>query len=148
MKDGGKPHAVRADVVFVCDVTTGAAHIVGGGPVSMSTARAAARDAFIKAVLHDGVKVDTVVHYGRKKMPEVLRTVLELGDPPNFDGVTCVDCGAEFGIEWDHDDPVANNGPTNRGNLKPRCRHCHDEKTERDRLAGLLDRKITRGPPP
>lgn len=147
----GKGHAVRADVVFVCDVTTGAAHIVGGGPVPMSTVREATRDAFIKAVVHDGVQVDSVVHYGRKKIPAVLRTVLDLGDAPDFNGVDCIDCGRKFGIEWDHADPVANNGPTTRRNLKPRCWDCHHEKTERDRLAGLLDRTVEgrqRGQPP
>jgi hypothetical protein len=148
MKGGGKPHAVRADVVFVCDVTTGTSRIVGGGPVPMSTVRQAVGDAFIKAVLHDGIKVDTVVHYGRKKMPGVLRTVLELGDPPEFDGVTCVDCGRQFHLEWDHDDPVANDGPTCRDNLRPRCWCCHQEKTERDRLAGLLEGKRARAQPP
>jgi len=134
----GKGHSVKADVVFVCDVATGRAHIVGGGPVPMSTVRDAAAGAFIKAVLHDGVKVDTIVHYGRTSLPAHLRTVLELGDPPRFDGVRCVDCGRELGLEVDHRDPVANGGPTCLSNLDPRCRACHDDKTERDRLAGLL----------
>jgi hypothetical protein len=128
-------------------VTTGSAHIVGGAPVPMSTVRAAARDAFMKAVLHDGVKVDTIVHYGRKAPPAHLRTVLELGDPPAFNGATCVDCGREFRMEWDHDDPVANGGPTCRSNFKPRCHACHVQKTERDRDAGLLGPR-GRGQPP
>lgn len=144
---GGKPHAQRADVVFVCDVATGASHIVGGGPVPLSTVREAAKTGFIKAVLHDGVKVDTIVHYGRVAMPALLRTVLELGDVPEFDGVCCVDCGAEFATEWDHRDPVANNGPTALCNYDPRCHPCHKEKTERDRRAGLLSGK-SRGQPP
>ena len=143
----GKGSSLRADVVFVCDVTSGAAHIVGGGPVPMSTVRAAARGAFMKAVLHDGVKVDTIVHYGRKTPPAHLRTVLELGDPPAFNGATCVDCGREFRVEWDHDDPVANGGPTCRSNVKPRCHDCHAVKTERDRDAGLLGPRA-RGQPP
>jgi HNH endonuclease len=138
----GKGHATRADVVFVCDVTTGATHIVGGGPVPAATMREAARHGFIKAVLHDGVQVDTVVHYGRKKAPAIIRTVLELGDAPAFDGVRCVDCGRQFGIELDHIDPVANDGPTCRQNLAPRCGACHDAKTERDRIAGLLQHKV------
>lgn len=143
----GKGSSLRADVVFVCDVTTGDAHIVGGGPVPMSTVRAAAKDAFIKAVTHDGVKVDTIVHYGRKAPPAHLRTVLDLGDPPDFNGVTCVDCGRQFRLEWDHDDPVANGGPTCRSNFKPRCRQCHCAKTERDRLAGLLRAQLIGRPP-
>jgi hypothetical protein len=136
----GKGHVTRADVVFVANVDTGAAHIVGGGPVPMSTVRAVAKGAFVKAVVHDGVKVDTVVHYGRKALPAHLRSVLELGEPPGFEGARCVDCDAQFGLEWDHADPVANGGPTCAANVVPRCRWCHDDKTERDRLAGLLGR--------
>ena len=137
MQGGGKRHAVRADVVYVCNVQTGESHIVGGGPVPESRAREAARDGFVKAVLHDGTKVDTIVHYGRH-IPAELRTVIELGDPPEFDGVTCIDCGRAFRLEWDHDDPVANRGPTSRRNFRRRCHDCHVVKTERDRLAGLL----------
>jgi hypothetical protein len=83
----GKGHSERADVVYVCDVTTGASHVVGGGPVPESVVREVARTGFIKAALHEGVKVDTIVHYGRKKLPALLRSVLELGDAPDFDGV-------------------------------------------------------------
>ena len=129
---------MRADIVFVANVDTGQAHIVGGGPVPMSTVRAAAKDAFVKAVLHDGVKVDTIVHYGRKAPPAHVRTVIELGDPPAFDGVRCIDCSSPFRYQWDHEDPVANGGPTCASNFTPRCPKCHREKTERDRLAGLL----------
>jgi hypothetical protein len=135
---GGKGHAVRADVVYVCDVSAGTAHIVGGGPVPIATVDAVARDAFVKAVLHDGTKIDTVVHYGRRALPAVLRTALELGSPPEFDGIRCVDCGDGLGLQWDHIDPVANGGPTCLGNEAPRCYRCHVEKTERDRRAGLL----------
>jgi Domain of unknown function (DUF222) len=91
-----KPHALRADIVYVANVDTGQAHIVGGGPVPMSTVRAAAQGAFVKAVLHDGVRVHTIVHYGRKPPPAHVRTVLELGAPPGFDGVRCADCGSPF----------------------------------------------------
>jgi hypothetical protein len=136
----GQGHATRADVVFVADVGTGKAHVVGGGPVPMATVRAAAKDAFVKAVLHDGVKVDTIVHYGRKALPAHLRSVIELGDPPEFGGPRCVDCGSPFGIERDHVDPVANGGRTCSSNIAPRCRRCHHAKTERDRLEGLLGR--------
>jgi hypothetical protein len=55
-------------------------------------------------------------------------------------GTTCVEegCGRKRGLEWDHVDPVANHGPTSYENLKPRCWPHHQEKTERDRKAGLL----------
>jgi hypothetical protein len=145
---GGAGHPVKADVVYVCDINSGQAHIVGGGPVPLATVDEVARDAFVKAVLHDGTQVDTVVHYGRKAMPAVVRTAVSLGDPPHFDGIKCVDCDRDLGLQWDHDDPVANGGPTTRKNLKPRCVPCHIAKTERDRLAGLLKRGRPRDPPP
>ena len=141
MQGRGKRHAVRADVVYVCNLETGESHIVGGGPVPASTVREAAKDGFIKAVLHDGTKVDTIAHYGRCNIPAELRTVIELGDPPEFDGVKCTDCGRTFRLEWDHADPVANNGPTCRDNFRRRCHDCHMVKTEQDRLRGLLRRR-------
>ncbi len=100
---------------------------------------AAGDDAFIKAVVHDGVKIDTVVHYGRHISAE-LRTALDMGDPPGLEGVVCVEpgCGRRYGLEWDHVDPVANGGPTSFQNLKGRCWRCHQAKTRRDRIAGLL----------
>ncbi len=144
----GKGHATRADVVFVLDVGSGACHVVGGGPVPVSTVRAAAKDAFAKAVLHDGTKVDTIAHYGRK-WPALLRTVLELGDPPHFNGMACVDCGRVLGLERDHIDPVANGGITSKDNTDPRCRPCHVEKTKRDVAAGLITGvPRARGQPP
>ena len=135
--EGGTGRAPRADVVFVHEIATGTSHILGGGPVPVSTVRAALAHGFVKAVLHDGTKIDTVAHYGRR-VPAVLRTALELGDPPAFDGVACVDCGRQLGLEWDHLDPIANGGITALGNLRARCKPCHADKTERDRRAGLL----------
>jgi hypothetical protein len=145
----GKGKAQRADVVFVCDVAAyrrghadpgEACHIVGGGPVPVSLIRDVAEDdAFIKAVLHDGTRIHTVVHYGRHIKAEV-RTALELGAVPDFNGVMCceAECDRRYHLEWDHDDPSANWGPTSYENLKPRCYPHHQEKTTRDRKAGLL----------
>jgi hypothetical protein len=125
-------------------------HVVGGGPISMEVAREIADDAFIKAVLHDGVDVLKVKHFGRHIKAE-LRTALELGPAPNFAGKTCCEpgCGRQYNLEWDHVDPVANQGPTAYANLKPRCWPHHRDKTERDRKAGLLKPTISaeRGPP-
>jgi hypothetical protein len=140
--------STRADVVYVCDLRAAVrghthgdelCHIVGAGPVPVDVLRAAAVDAFVKVVLRDGTKLDTVIHYGRH-IPAVLRTALDLGDPERLDGAVCVEdgCDRRHGLEWDHADPVANGGPTSYENLHARCQPHHWDKTERDRLAGLL----------
>jgi 5-methylcytosine-specific restriction endonuclease McrA len=142
--------------VLVCDVRAyrrghahpgESCHLVGGGPVPVSVAKALAGDAFVKAVIHDGTAIQFVEHLGRH-IPAELRTALELGPAPEFAGTTCVEagCGRHYGLEWDHVDPVAHEGPTSYANLQPRCWPHHRAKTERDRAAGLLDR-AERGPP-
>ena len=69
-------------------------HIVGGGPLPISVVRELGRDAFLKAVLHDGKQIHTVAHFGRH-IPAELRTALELGPLPRLDGVRCADEGCE-----------------------------------------------------
>jgi len=148
LSGSGRGHSTRSELVIVCDLRSyrrghqhpgELCHIVGGGPIPVQTARDLGQDAFIKAVLHDGVQVQTVRHFGRHISAE-LRTVLELGSPPEFKGAQCVEpeCGRRYGLEWDHVDPVANGGPTSLDNLQPRCWPHHRDKTERDRQAGLL----------
>ena len=156
---GGPGQPLRADLVIVEDLRAhrrGHAHpgevcqLVGGGPIPVEVVRELAKDAFLKAVLHDGVAIHTVAHFGRH-IPATLRTALELGAPPDFEGVTCDDVGCDrrHGLEWDHVDPVANGGLTSLENLRPRCRPDHRDKTEADRAAGLLDKKRNgRDPPP
>ena len=114
-------------------------HLVGGGPIPPRIARALMANAFVKAVLTDGVAVQQVRHFGRR-IPAEVRTALELGPPPEFAGVTCAELGCErrYGLEWDHVDPVANGGPTSLENLRAQCEPHHWEKTQRDRAAGLL----------
>ncbi|HEX6597343.1 MAG TPA: DUF222 domain-containing protein [Acidimicrobiales bacterium] len=135
------------ELVLVCDLNAyrrGHAHhgepchIVGGGPVPVEVLRRLAEDAFLKVVLHDGVRIDTVAHVGRHIRAE-LRTALELGPPPDFDGVVCAESGCDrrYGLEWDHVDPVANGGLTSFENLRARCWPHHRAKTQRDRQAGL-----------
>jgi hypothetical protein len=130
-------------------------HIIGGGPIPMSRVRELAAEAFVKGVIHDGTKVDTIVHVGRRR-PAYLQTLLDLGPPPDFDGNTCCEegCDRRFGLQWDHVDPVANGGTTSIDNLAPRCAPHHAQKTERDRRAGFLGgqerggaTKHERGPP-
>ena len=142
----GAARATRADLVIVCDLFAWrrghthpgeVCHIVGGGPIPVELAQELGRDAFLKAVLHDGVAVQTVKHFGRH-IPAELRTALDLGPVPGFKGAQCVDCGSHFNLEYDHVNPVANRGETSFSNLEARCWVDHRAKTERDRQAGLL----------
>ncbi len=100
---------------------------------------AVADDAFVKAVVTDGVRIDTVKHFGRKISAE-LRTAPELGPAPAFEDAVCSEegCDRRYDLELDHDDPVANGGVSSYDNLKFKCKPDHWAKTERDRTAGLL----------
>ena len=152
---GGKGKAHQADLVIVCDLRAyrrgraaqgEACHIIGGGPIPVSLAQELGRDAFLKAVLHDGVGIHTIAHFGRR-YPAVLRTALMLGAPPNFDGPICSEpgCDRRHHLERDHVNPCANGGLTSYENLGSPCWPHHQNKTERDRKAGLLRGK-PRGP--
>jgi hypothetical protein len=155
LEGAGRGKTKSADCVLVCDLRAWRrghthpgepSHIVGGGPLPVAVLKDVAQDAFLKVVLHDGVDIHTVCHLGRH-IPAELRTALELGSPPGFDAVTCSrpGCGRRHGLEWDHEDPVANRGPTSYENLRnPKCWPHHQEKTARDRKAGLLDSAIKR----
>ncbi len=154
---GGSERSTAVDVVFVIDgraYRRGHAHpgepchIVGGGPAPVSTVRERIDDAFVKALLHDGVNILEVAHHGRHR-PAELNTALELGAAPGFDAVTCAEpgCNRQFGLQWDHKDPCANGGLTTLGNMQPLCTPHHCEKTDRDHRAGLLDgARDERGP--
>jgi hypothetical protein len=157
---GGKGRANRADMVIVCDLRAyrrGHAHedepchISGGGPIPVSLAKELGRDAFLKAVLHTGTELHTIAHFGRR-YPVVLRTALDLGAPPDFNGNVCAapGCDRTYHLQDDHIDPVANGGLTSYANRQPLCPHEHRIKTERDRKAGLLRKKEpqSRGPDP
>ena len=100
-------------------------------------AREIAQDAFLNGVFFDGVDPRNFKRWGRHIPVEVM-IALELGPPPEFDGVRCVDCGNRFRPEFDHVEPHIAGGPASNHNLKPRCPDCHPEKTERDRKAGKL----------
>ncbi|MDA8316667.1 MAG: HNH endonuclease signature motif containing protein [Actinomycetota bacterium] len=156
-KAGSMTRASGTDLVIVCDLyawrrghahENEPCHLVGGGPIPVELARQLAADAFVKAVLHDGVDIQRVRHLGRR-LTAHLRTALDLGPVPRFTGRACVDCGRTFGLERDHVDPVAHTGTTCISNLADRCYPCHADKTERDRRAGLLGRRArARGPGP
>jgi hypothetical protein len=153
LNDSATPGSkTRADVVIVVDIKAyrrGHAEpgeicdIITGGPIPVPVAQEMAKDGFLKAVLHDGVAIHTIKHFGRR-IPAVLRTALAIGPPPDFDGEKCEHCGKRIGLEVDHIDPVANGGATEASNLELLCRCEHRNKTEADRARGLL---VGRSPP-
>ena len=147
--DGTGPRAGQIELSIVCDLRAWRrghthegepCHIVDGGPIPVELARELARDAFLNAVLHDGVDILALARFGRH-IPAHLRAALDIGDPPDFSGKKCVDCGKRHGLQMDHVNPVANGGPTSLDNLKPRCYNDHQRKTEQDRKAGRLKRR-------
>jgi 5-methylcytosine-specific restriction endonuclease McrA len=111
--------------------------IPGVGPVSPQVAREIATDAFLSGVFYDGKDLRHFARWSRN-IPVEVAIALELGDPPGFDGVVCVDCGNRFRTEFDHIDPHVANGRASNGNLTARCWSCHQAKTQRDRKAGRL----------
>ncbi|HXR23172.1 MAG TPA: HNH endonuclease signature motif containing protein, partial [Acidimicrobiales bacterium] len=142
----GPARSARADLVIVCDLFAwrrGHTHpgevsqVIGGAPIPVELAHELGKDAFLKAVLHDGVAVHTIKHFGRH-FPAELRTALDLGPVPAFTGAQCGDCGSRFGLEYDHVNPVANKGETSLSNVQALCWKDHQAKTEHDRQAGLL----------
>jgi HNH endonuclease len=144
----------HAELVLVCDLFAwrrGHAHpgevcqIIDAGPIPVDVTKELAQDAFVKAVLHDGVNIHTVKHFGRY-LPAPLRTALDLGPVPEFTGRECADCGRRWGLQYDHVNPVANRGPTEYANIQARCWIDHQAKTERDRRAGLLGPNAPRAP--
>ncbi|MGH2826713.1 MAG: HNH endonuclease [Actinomycetota bacterium] len=148
LSGSGKGRAKRPELVVLVshevakrgwkDVREGeVCKIPGVGPVSPQVAREIAQDAFLNGVFYDGVDLRNFKRWSRDPSVEV-RTALELGEPPEFDGVCCVDCGNRLRPEFDHVEPRVALGPTSHSNLKPRCYGCHKLKTERDRKAGKL----------
>jgi len=111
--------------------------IPGVGPVPPEKAKEIAADAFLTGVFYDGVDLRHLKRWTRNTPVEV-RLALRLGEPPDFDGIRCADCGNRFGTQNDHVLPHVAKGPASTGNLEPRCRSCHDLKTAADRKAGKL----------
>ena len=151
---GGVTRPARPELVVVCDVFAWrrghthpgeVCHIIGGGPIPVDRARQLTEDAFLKAVLYDGVKIDTVKHFGRH-LPAELKTALDLGPVPAFTGRQCSECGSRWGLEYDHIDPVGHHGPTSYDNIQALCWADHRAKTERDRRAGLIGRSSRASP--
>ena len=143
-----KPHSSRPELVVVVshEVTqrgwsdvmdAEVCKIPGVGPVAPETARRIAEDAFLTGVFYDGKDLTQIRRWTRKR-PVKVDLALQLGDPPDFDGVRCVDCGNHFRNQMDHLEPHCGGGTASTDNLKPRCYPCHQAKTARDRKAGKL----------
>ena len=120
--------------------------IPGVGPVSPEFAKEIAADAFLTGLFYDGKDLRNIKSWTREKPAELLRA-LQLGSPPDFDGIKCADCGNRFRNEDDHVEPHCGGNPTSLDNLQPRCYSCHKAKTDRDRKAGKLRSTVGRGPP-
>ncbi|HEY7873761.1 MAG TPA: HNH endonuclease signature motif containing protein [Actinomycetota bacterium] len=149
LSGNGKGRAKRPELVVLVsdgvarrgwtDVRDGeVCKIPGVGPISPRVAREVTRDAVLNAVLYDGKDLR---HFARwtRHIPVEVAIALELGAPPEFDGVRCVDCGNRFRTEIDHVQPRSARGPTAHGNLRPLCWSCHQAKTKRDRKGGKLE---------
>jgi hypothetical protein len=148
---GGKPSTTRPEVVYLVswevaqrgyrEVRKGeVCKIPGRAPVDPREVKEIAERAFLNAVVSDGKDLRHFRRFGTHVTKE-LAIALELGDPPEFDGPRCVDCGSRFRLERDHVEPRNARGPTSKPNLKWRCDPCHEAKTERDRSAGKLKPK-------
>jgi HNH endonuclease len=111
--------------------------IPGIGPVAPQIAKEIASDAFLNGVFFDGKDLRHFKRWSRDVSVEI-RAALELGKPPDFDGIRCQDCGNHFRTELDHVHPRVAHGPTSTTNLEPRCWSCHQAKTARDRKEGRL----------
>lgn len=145
LSGSGKGHAKRPELVVLVshevikrgwkDVRKSeVCKIPGVGPVAPKVAREIAQDAFLNGVFYDGTDLRHLKRWTRS-IPVQVAIALELGDPPTFDGVACVECGNRFRTEIDHVEPRARGGATSRANLKPRCWSCHQAKTKRDRTS-------------
>ena len=89
-------------------------------------AKEIAEDAFLSGVFFDGKDLRQFKTFGRSKARAEVRRALELGEPPDFDGIKCSSCGRRFRNQKDHLEPVAADGPTCTENLDWKCYRCHE----------------------
>jgi len=111
--------------------------IVGAGSIPVHVALRMAQDAFLKAVVTDGVDVHKVVHLDRRP-PAVLMTALhELYQHCVREG-----CDATTNLEADHNQPWSEGGQTRLSNLNLACKPDHRAKHRKNlRFEGLGTRK-------
>ena len=123
MLDGaGEGKARTADLVIVQDLRAyrrghahpgEVCHIIGGGRSPVQCRPRARQRRLLKAVLHDGVNIHTVVHFGAAPARRA-QHALELGAPPDFSTASPAQklgCDRKYGLEWDHVDPSPTTGP-------------------------------------
>ena len=106
--------------------------VAGGRPVPVHVVRSMMDDAFVTAVVSDGVDVSTVAHLGRRPTAHQ-RSALEVRDPE------CVvpTCHVRVGLEIDHVEPWSATRVTKLDALARLCRFHHAQKThEGYRLEG------------
>jgi len=122
--------------------------IPGVGPLSPQRAKEIASDAFLTGLLYDGIDLRHFRRWTRNTPSEVL-LALQLGQPPDFDGVKCTDCGHRFRNEKEHSEPHVAGGLASTTNLEWRCYGCHQRKTAQDRNGKLtpVGPDVERGPP-
>ncbi|MEY2451521.1 MAG: hypothetical protein QOD92_1095 [Acidimicrobiaceae bacterium] len=98
--------------------------IAGVGPVPVDTVKAMMEDAFLAAVVTDGIDVYNVAHLGRKPTAHQ-RTALEAR------GKECevVGCGSAMSLEIHHMNQWAKTYKTSLRSLAWVCKHDHDQIT-------------------
>ena len=156
LSGSGKGRAKRPELVVLVshevatrgwkDIKAGeVCKIPGVGPVAPQVAKEIAQDAFLSGLFYDGVDLRQLKRWSRS-IPIEVQVALELGEPPEFDGVKCIDCGNRFRTEFDHLEPRCLGGPTAAWNFKSRCWPCHQAKTKRDMQA--FRAQLNNGPAP
>ena len=106
--------------------------VAGVGPVPVRVVRSMLDDAFVTAVVSDGVDVSTVAHLGRRPTAHQ-RSALEVRDPECVVG----GCHVRVGLEIDHVEPWSATRVTKLDALARLCRFHHAQKThEGYRLEG------------
>ena len=107
--------------------------IAGVGPVPVATAQALANDAFLSALVSDGIDIQSVSHMGRKVTARQRTALVARGRRCEVPGCDCT-----RGLQIDHTTEHHNGGPTKLDNLAWLCPHHHYLKTHKGYLFGGL----------